>query len=122
MYHLPVIDPAIDPILEHYYTDVLAGFWPERFHFLADRYQTLPFPFEELDPPEFEMQADWALGQFVGFLDSWSATRRYQKEQGRSPINMIWQNLYAAWGEPGQSRTIRWPIYLRVGSIGLADQ
>src|SRR5512142_92857 len=30
MYHVPVIDPAIDPILEHYYTDILTGYWPER--------------------------------------------------------------------------------------------
>ena len=117
MYHLPVIDPSIDQILEHYYADMLAGYWPERFHFLADRYQTLPFPFEELEPPKFEMQANWELGQLVGFLDSWSATRRYQKERGQHPVRIIWQRLSEAWGEPGRQRTIRWPLYLRVGRV-----
>ena len=119
-YHSAVINASIDPILEYYYADVLAGYWPERFHFLADRYQTLPFPFEEYHPPKFEMRAGWELGQLVGFLDSWSATRRYQKERGQNPINMIWQNLSELWGEPGQLRTIRWPLYLRVGRIGQA--
>jgi SAM-dependent methyltransferase len=116
-YHLPVINPAIDQILKHYYADVLAGFWPERFHFLADRYRTLPFPFEELKPPKFEIQANWELGQLVGFLDSWSATRRYQTERGQHPVSIIWQALSGAWGEPGQKRTIRWPLYLRVGRV-----
>jgi len=117
MYHLPVIDPSIDPILEHYYADVLAGYWPERFHYLAERYLTLPFPFEELNPPAFIIQADWTLGQLVGFLDSWSGTRRYQKERGQNPINIIWQDLSERWGEPGQRRTIHWPLYLRVGRV-----
>ena len=117
MYYLPVIDPSIDRIVEHYYGDVLAGYWPERFHYMAERYQTLPFPFDELNPPEFEMQAEWELGRLVGFLDSWSATRRYQKDRGQNPINIIWRDLSELWGEPGQRRTIRWPLYLRVGRV-----
>lgn len=117
MYHLPVIDPSIDPIVEYYYQDVLAGYWPERFHYLAERYQTLPFPFEELKPPEFTMRADWELGRLIGFLDSWSATRRYKKERGENPIANIWEDLFKKWGEYGQQRTIRWPLYLRVGRV-----
>lgn len=117
-YHAAVINPAIDQILEFYYVDVLAGYWPERFHYLADRYQTLPFPFEEVNPPQFTMQVDWDLGQLVGFLDSWSATRRYQKEQGRSPIGLVWDDLFETWGEPDQRRRVSWPLYMRVGRIG----
>jgi len=116
-YHLPLIDPAIDQILKYYYADLLAGYWPERFHYLDERYQTLPFPFEELKPPEFEIQANWELGQLAGFLDSWSATRRYQEERGQHPLNIIWEELSDAWGEPVQQRTIRWPLYLRVGRV-----
>lgn len=116
-YHLAQIDPSIDPILNHYYSVVLAGYWPEGFHYLDERYQTLPFPFEELKPPEFEIQTKWELGQLTGFLDSWSATRRYQEELGQHPLNIIWQELSEAWGEPDQPRTIRWPLYLRVGRV-----
>lgn len=117
MYHLPEIDPAIDPILKHFYADVLAGYWPELFHFIDERYRTLPFPFEEVKPPEFEIQTKWELDQLVGFLDSWSATRRYQNERGQHPVSIIWQELSEKWGEPIQRRTIRWPLYLRVGRI-----
>jgi SAM-dependent methyltransferase len=117
MYHLPAVNPAIDEILLHYYTNVLAGYWPERFHFMREFYRTLPFPFEELDPPLFKMQTNWELDQLAGFLDSWSATRRYQKERGLNPLSIIWQSLFEAWGDPGHRRTLRWPLYFRVGRV-----
>ena len=117
MYHLPLIDPAIDQLLKHYYAHVLAGYWPERIHFIEERYRTLPFPFEEYQPPEFEMQVNWDLAQVAGFLDSWSATRRYQQERGRHPVGIIWPALSDMWGEPSQRMAIRWPLYLRIGLI-----
>lgn len=116
-YHLPVIESAIDQVLTHYYTHVVAGYWPERFHHVAERYQTLPFPFAELNPPVFEMQADWELGQLVGFLESWSATQRYQQERGQHPVRVIWPELMETWGDPRQRRLIRWLLYLKVGRI-----
>ena len=118
MYHLPVIDAKIDPILLRYYEDVLAGYWPERFHYLDKRYQTLPFPFEEVKPPDFEIRAEWELGQLAGFLDSWSGTRRYKNERGQHPLSLIWEGLNEAWGEPSQRRSVHWPLYLRVGRVG----
>ena len=114
-YHLPVIDPAIDAQLMKYYSDVLAGYWPLRFHYVDERYQTLPFPFEELQCPHFDMTADWDLSQLLGFLSSWTAAHKYEEEHGHHPIKRIWQELAEAWGEPQQRRFIRWPLYLRVG-------
>ena len=115
-YHLPVIDPAIDPILERYYREVLAGYWPPRIAYLEQKYRTLPFPFEELAPPHFEMEADWELDHLAGFLSSWSATQRYQAERGEHPLRVIWPDLERAWGEG--PRHIRWPLYFRIGSVG----
>lgn len=117
-YHLPVIELSIDRIVTRYYAEVLAGYWPERIRYLDERYRTLPFPFDELEPPRFEIRADWDLEELAGFLDSWSATRRYQAEHRRHPLRLIWPQLEGEWGEPGRRRTIRWPLYLRVGRVG----
>jgi hypothetical protein len=117
MYHLPVIDPAVDQLLLHYYGDVLADYWPERFHFLDERYRTLPFPFEEVTPHDFEIRAEWELGQLAGFLDSWSGTRRFKNERGRHPLSLIWEGLSEAWGKPSQRRSVLWPLSLRVGRV-----
>jgi SAM-dependent methyltransferase len=117
MYHLPVIAPEIDQILLHYYENVLAGYWPERFHYLDERYRSLPFPFEELKLPDFEIKVDWELDRLAGFLDSWSGTRRYKNERGQHPLNFIWQGLSEAWGKSGELRSVRWPLSLRVGRV-----
>ncbi len=116
-YHLPVIEPRVDQILTTYYAEILSGYWPERFRYVDDRYRTLPFPFKELQPPRFEMEAEWDLSQLVGFLESWSATQRYEQAKGHHPITLIWQELIAAWGEPERRRLIRWPLHLRIGKV-----
>ena len=116
-YHLPNIEPAIDRVLTHYYTDVLAGYWPKRFRYVKQRYRTLPFPFTELNPPDFEMRTDWDLDHLTGFLASWSATQRYQMERGHHPLRLLWPALAPAWGEPHQRRRLHWPLHLRVGRV-----
>jgi SAM-dependent methyltransferase len=114
-YHLPEITPAVDHILQAYYSEVLAGYWPEQLRYIDDRYRSLPFPFNEIKPPGFEMKADWQLEQLLGFLDSWSATRRYLDEKGHHPLTVIWQELAHAWGRPEQKRLVLWPLYVRAG-------
>ena len=116
-YHLPVIDPSIDGVIERYYRDTLAGYWPARMEYVEHRYRTLPFPFDELTPPEVYMQADWELERLAGFLSSWSATQRYQAEHGQHPVQLIWPELARAWGAPDRRRRVRWPLYLRVGRV-----
>ncbi len=116
-YHLPEIDPAVDPIIARYYGEVLAGYWPEAIQYIEQRYRTLPFPFDEFEPPEMVMQADWPLDHMAGFLSSWSAAQRYQAEHGRHPLKLLWPELEEAWGAPGQTRRVRWPLHLRIGRV-----
>lgn len=114
-YSLTDISPEIDSLVERYYGEVLKGYWPERIRYLEEKYETLPFPFEEIDPPAFAMQADWDLSQFAGFLDSWSATQRYKEQKGQHPLEQIWDELSAAWGTGNPTRLVRWPLYFRIG-------
>src|SRR5512145_600064 len=50
-YSLTEISPEIDLLIQHYYRDVVGAYWPERIRYLEERYETLPFPFEEIIPP-----------------------------------------------------------------------
>lgn len=117
-YHLPALESEIDAILARYYRQVLAGYWPEQIRYIDEHYQTLPFPFEELQPPQFEMPTEWNLNQLLGFLNSWSATRRYKEETGQHPLAIIWPELAEAWGELERQRTLQLPIYMQVGRAG----
>jgi len=114
-YNLTEISPEIDTLVKEYYFQTLNGFWPERIRYLEEGYKTLPFPFEEINPPSFAMKADWTLDQFAGFLNSWSATQRYKEQNGHHPLEGIWDKLSTAWGSEGDVRTVRWPLHFRIG-------
>lgn len=117
-YSLTEISPEIDELVQKYYWEILKGYWPERIHYLEERYETLPFPFEEITPPPFTMEIHWNLIQFAGFLDSWSATQRYKAQNGKHPLALIWDQLSAAWGDEKETRLVRWPLYFRIGRNG----
>jgi SAM-dependent methyltransferase len=116
-YHYPAVSPAVDRVIDRYNKEILAGYWPERIHYLTEHYTTLPFPFEPVTPPAFKMQSRWDLNDLVGFVGSWSATRRYLANNGPDSLEEVWADLEKAWGSPGERRMIRWPLYLRVGRI-----
>ena len=114
-YSLTEISPEIDPLINQYYFEILAGFWPERIRYLEQQYKTIPFPFEEIVSPSFAMEMNWNLVQFAGFLDSWSATQRYKAQRGDHPLDLLWNKLLAAWGDENEPRLVRWPLHFRIG-------
>jgi SAM-dependent methyltransferase len=116
-YSFPIIEPGIDRWLQHFYWETLAGFWPERIHYLEERYETLPFPFEEFQPPEFEMEATWSVDDLIGFLGSWSAVRKLIQAQGEVAFEGPLKELKRIWGKETKERAIRWPLYFRIGKI-----
>ena len=116
-YHLFSISSDIDKILVKYYKEILNDYWPENFVYVDNRYQNLPFPFEEIPPPQFDMITEWDFNQVAGFLDSWSGTKIYLQKTGRHPLNEIWNDLLKAWGDEQQKRIIKWPLHMRVGKI-----
>jgi ubiquinone/menaquinone biosynthesis C-methylase UbiE len=114
-YNLTEITPEIDQLIEDYYLGILNGYWPERIRYLEERYETIPFPFEEITPPSFVMEINWNLIQLAGFFDSWSATQRYKADKGHHPLEIIWRKLTDAWGDEKEPRLIRWPLHFRIG-------
>ncbi len=113
-YNLLRIEPAIDKLVNRYYHDVVGPFWPPERK-LVENFTELPFPFEELDPPRFEMTAQWNLDHLVGYLGTWSSTQRFIAETGVDPIADIRKDVSAAWGDPNRTRRVVWPLTLRLG-------
>ena len=114
-YNAVEISPEIDALIWHYYRDIVGEYWPERIRYLEQRYESIPFPFEDIIPPRFRMEIHWNLLQLAGFLDSWSATQRYKAQKGQHPLELIWQDLLSAWGDEKETRLIRWPLHFRIG-------
>ena len=114
-YHLPRVDARVDPIVARYHGPLLADYWPERVRYVNERYRTLPFPFDEVTPPVFEMRVSWTLDQLAGFLASWSGAARYAEARGHHPLEVVWEELASAWGPADEARDVSWQLHLRVG-------
>lgn len=116
-YHFPAVEPALLRCLERYYFETLAGCWPEEIHYLEEHYRTLPFPFEEIDPPAFFMEADWTLDDLLAFMASWSGSRRYRERHNRDPLDEVRSELGEWWGDPAHAHAMRWPLHFRIGRM-----
>lgn len=55
--------------------------------------------------------------EMVGFLASWSATRRYAKEEGQHPLEIVLDELRESWGQEDEKRRVQWTLYTRVGRL-----
>lgn len=116
-YALMRISPKVDAVIDRYYREIVGPHWPpERAHVDA-HYRTLAFPFTEAVAPPFRMDTRWTLDEFIGYLDTWSATQRYVQANGTHPLEQIREPLAWAWGADRAARTIVWPLHLRIGRV-----
>src|SRR4029077_8339155 len=113
-YNLLHIEPAIDAVVNRYYYDVVGPFWPPERK-LVEQFADLPFPFHEVDAPKFEMTAQWNLDHLLGYLQTWSSTQRFIAANASDPLEQIIDELRAAWGDSQQTRSVAWPLVLRIG-------
>jgi SAM-dependent methyltransferase len=113
-YELSHVSPAVDAAFTRLY-HALDAYWPPERRHVEARYSTLPFPFEAIATPAFELRCDWTLAQYLAYLRSWSAAQRFGKATGRDAVAGIEPDLRAAWGEPETVRTVRWPMTVLAG-------
>ena len=114
-YELSGISPEIDAAVLRFYRGPIHSSWPpERVH-IENGYRDLDFPFAEMSFPVAVMALDWTLAQFAGYLRSWSAVVRFQKERGFDPVTGLEAELAPLWGEG--ARRITWPLVGRIGRV-----
>lgn len=109
------VDAALDPVLRDFHHGLLGPYWPPERAQVERDYRDLPFPWPEIAFPAQEMRADWTLEELLGYLGTWSATRAYREQRGEDPLPALRARLAPAWGDPGRTRTVRWPLPIRIG-------
>jgi SAM-dependent methyltransferase len=108
-------DEALDELLLQFNREVVGPYWPPERRLVDEGYRTLPFPYPQLEPPDFHMEQQWPLPRLLGYVRSWSATRRFAAHHGTDPVVDLARQLQAAWGDAEEGRRIIWPLSLRVG-------
>lgn len=112
------VDPAVDAAMQRLYEGILGDdYWPPERKHVERGYADLPFPFPEIELPRFDMEVQWPLEGYVGYLRSWSATQNYIKKNGQDPVELVGEELLKAWGDPETVRPVRWGLTTRAGYI-----
>jgi SAM-dependent methyltransferase len=117
-YDLFSVNSTIDPILERLQTEFVGSYWPPERSFVNAAYRTIPFPFDEVLVPKFDMVADWDFSRVMGYMNTWSSTKAFIRANGFNPLERLAPEFAAAWGDPTRVREVRWQFYTRLGRIG----
>lgn len=113
-YNLLTVSPEIDALVNHFYFETTGPFWPPERDIVEAGYRTIEFPFPELEVPPFAMRCDWKLEQLLGYLRTWSATRKFIAENGYDPVDSLGEEMRRYWKDENAVREVRWPVTLRV--------
>jgi len=126
-YRLSTVSPAIDAVVWRLYEGIVGPWWPpERCHVDAG-YADLPFPFREVPDPQIRMQTTHTLAQYLAYLRTWSAVRRYQAARGEDPVAVVGLSIRRSWQRQGKGGrfpaiTKNWAILRKspAGEAGLS--
>lgn len=116
-YQLPKTDPAVDELIQWYYTSILGPYWDAERRHVDAAYATLPFPFQEIPFPEMAMHYPWRREQIAGYLSTWSALQHFIRQNGYSPLEGDFpEKLSRVWPDD-EIKTVRFPIFCRAGLV-----
>ena len=113
-YGLHRITPDIDAVIDDLYGPMLDQYWPPERKMVEEEYQNIKFSLQEIESPNFQMQAEWNLSQVIGYLHTWSAAKKYEAATGMNPVEMKYEELSTLWGKPERKRKVAWPLTLKL--------
>lgn len=105
---------AVNRLVQDFYANKVGPYWPPERKLVEEEYRTIRFPFKEITPPAFRMEARWTLAQLLGYFSTWSATNRFIKATGKNPIEPLAESLASVWGDVETPRLVIWPLSVRV--------
>lgn len=114
---LTLDDSHLNELFQRFYWKEIGAYWPPERKLVDAGYATIDFPFEEIESPAMEISLKWNLSEFLGYLSTWSAVR-HAKDLGREDVlHAFAASLSGAWGDPSATRSVIWPINMRVGRL-----
>lgn len=110
------ISEEIDAIIDNFYKNTIGKYWDEERKYIDNNYQTIPFPFNEIQTPNFVNTKLWTIEHLIGYLNTWSAVKHYIKKNESNPVDNLEIEIKQAWGKD-QVKEVNFPIFLKVGRI-----
>lgn len=115
-YSLLRIDKDIDKIIDEFHFSKLATYWDAERKYVDEGYASIPFPFQKIDTPHFEIVKYWTLEDLHGYLETWSAFQKYVSINNSNPVLQLIESIRPFW-KTGETKKIIFPIHLLLGAI-----
>jgi ubiquinone/menaquinone biosynthesis C-methylase UbiE len=114
-YLLPSVSEALDAAVKKLFRDIrLYKHWPGWIKDVERGYETLRcFPEKKWSPFRFKVTAKRNLDGFLGFIDTWVATRLARQNADPAATACIeegWKEIAEAWGQAATVKSICWEI------------
>ncbi|HEX7033246.1 MAG TPA: class I SAM-dependent methyltransferase [Nitrososphaera sp.] len=118
-YGLHSISPEIDKISFRLYEGILGDrYWAPERKYVEAKYETIPFPFEQVSAPQFQIELNWNMLDLVNYFHSWSSVQKFMEKNKYDPVSDILDSLEDAWGgkhRVNEKKKVVWPLYVKLG-------
>lgn len=111
---LKISDEIEEIITDHF--NMLGDYWDAERKYVDDKYVNIPFPFKEIETPQFIMEMNWSLDDLAGYLNSWSALQKFIAANAFNPVDEVIQKIEPLWGSEDERKNV-FPIHLRLGIV-----
>lgn len=110
------INAQIDPILDRCLVQPVDPYWAQGNRVIMDHYRAIPFPWNEIEAPEFVMREQWDRDAFFGYVRTWSSYKRLIAAGSPDPLIELVRQLDADALWPNDvKQQVEFDIHFRVG-------
>ena len=110
------VNQRIDPVIDRFYQEMFGSYFSESRSLVEQRYQTIPFPFDEIPSPMFETVLEWKAEDLEGYFNTWSSVQRFKTEKGVNPVIDVMDEVKRLWSDP-DIKKVSFPVFLRLGRV-----
>lgn len=115
-YGMVRVNKVLNPIINQFYDDAFTNYFTENRSYLDHHYSTIPFPFKEIESPDFNASYEWSISDLEGYFNSWSAVQKIKDEEGYNPVPGVIAEIEEYW-DKDEIKEVRFPIFMRLGQI-----
>jgi len=104
-------------IVDDFYFNVTDPYWEPERKYVQNLYKDVLFPFAELPVTDsFRMETLWSIEQVEGYINTWSAIKKFIRLNNFNPVPELMANIKRVWGME-ERILFEFPLGLRIGRV-----
>lgn len=104
-------------VMADFYWKTLDGHWPPERSLVETEYRSLPFPFEPVPAPRFQLEVDWSIEGLLAYVRTWSAVASLDRAGKLGELADFERALRDAWPTDAPTQRLSFPLGLRLGRV-----